>query len=219
MSEVVAELETQALSIPEQAKALTIVDPASYEKAGGVLVVIKGLRKRIDETFDPIISKAFAAHKEAKAQKTKVEAPLVVAEDYLKPLMARYNADQEKKRREEEAKAQAEARKKAEDEQQARALAAEQRGDHKKAEAIISQPVVVAPVIIPKETPKVAGVSFRQTWKARVVDETLVPREYLCVDTVKLNGYARSMKGSAMVAGVEFYSEDVVSAGAGSSAY
>lgn len=211
--ETVTELETQALSVPDQAKAIVITDTVSYERAGGILLIVKGLRKKIDETFDPIISKAFAAHKEAKAQKTKVETPLLVAEGFLKPMIAVYDRQQEQKRRDDEAKLREEARAKAEAEQTARAEAAERRGDHAAAEAIISAPVVVAPVILPTETPKLAGVSIRQNWKARVVDEALIPREYLLVNMVALNGIARSLKDQARVAGVEFYSEDVVSAG------
>lgn len=212
MSETVTELESQALSVPDQAKQIVITDQQSYGLAGEILVKVKGLRARIAEVFDPIIEKAHSAHKEAINQKKKVEAPLLIAEAHVKPLMAFWVNEQERKRREDEAKLRAEALAKAEAEQLARAEAAEKRGDHKAAEAIVSRPIQVAPVVLPVETPKVAGVSFRQNWKARVVDLALVPLEYLVPDMVALNGVARALKNQARVAGVEFYSEDIVSA-------
>ena len=208
------ELESQALSVPEQAKKITISDTASYELAGQIVLRVKDLRKKINDAFDPIIAKAFATHREAKAQKTKVEAPLIEAESFIKPQIARWEREQEQKRRDAEEKARREAQEKAEQEQLARAEEAEKRGDHEEAEHIIQQPIQPAPVVIPTEVPKIKGISIRQNWKARVVDETKVPREYLSVDMVKLNGLARAMKDQAKVSGVEFYSEDIVSAGA-----
>lgn len=213
-TEGVQELEVQALSVPDQAKQITITDQASYERAGQILVIVKGLRKKIDETFDPIISKAFAAHKEAKAQKTKVEAPLLVAEAHVKPLMAFYVNEQERKRREEEEKLRLEAQKKAEAEQLARAEAAEKQGNHQAAEAIISAPVQVAPVVLQSETPKVAGVSYRKSWKFRITDPALVPREYLIPDDKAIGAVVRALKDQCKISGVEVYSEDTVSAGA-----
>lgn len=217
MTAAATELEVQVLSVPDQAKLITIKTPADYAAAGEFLVRLKGLRKQIDDTFDPIITKAHSAHKEAVAQKKKVEGPLAIGEGHIKGLMTDFRNEAERIRREQEAAARAEATRKAEEEQLAKAEAAEKRGDTAKAEAILNQPLKVVPMPVkPSETPTVAGVSFRQNWKARVIDETLIPREYLMVDMSALNGIARSMKGKAVVPGVEFYPEDVVAAGAGS---
>jgi len=215
MTESVAELETKALSIPEQAKALTIVDAPSYEMAGGVLVQIKSLRAEVATVFDPIIDKAYEAHKTAIAQRKRVETPLIQAENYLKPLMAEYMTSQEKKRREEEAKAQDALRKKAEDEQLEKARQAEARGDHRKAEAILNQPVIPPPVILPTQTPKINGVSFRKTWAFKVDDETLIPREYLTPDLSKIGQVVRALKGQTKIPGVSVYEGTGVSAGTG----
>ena len=69
----VQELESQALSVPERAKLIKITTAAEYIVAGELLKTVKGLRAEIDATFDPIISKAHDAHKEALAQKRKVD--------------------------------------------------------------------------------------------------------------------------------------------------
>lgn len=219
MTENQQELKEQALSIPEQARVITINDAESYERAGGILVRVKALRDKIDQVFDPIISAAFKAHKEAKSQKTKVEEPLVVAEGWLKPQLARWKNEQEQKRREAEEAEREKARKVAEDAQINKAVKLEQSGNIAAAEKVINQPVRVPPVVKPSETPKIGGVSFRQNWKARIVDDSLIPRAYMVPDMVKINAHVRSMKQASNIPGVEAYSDDVVSAGKDESVY
>lgn len=71
-------------------------------------------------------------------------------------------------------------------------------------------------VLIPtiaKEQPKVAGISTRKAWKARVVNVRQLPREYLIANDKMLAAFAEATKGEIPVAGVEFYAEDVMSAG------
>ena len=59
---------------------------------------------------------------------------------------------------------------------------------------------------------KPSGISTRQVWGFRVVDESLVPREFLMVDEKKLGQYARAMKAGAKVAGIEFSAKDIIAA-------
>ncbi len=61
------------------------------------------------------------------------------------------------------------------------------------------------------EAPKVSGVSLRENWSFRIVDENLIPREYLKPDEKLLGEVARSMKGKIKVPGVEFFSETGIS--------
>src|SRR3990172_1282935 len=106
----VQELETKALSLPEQAKLLDVRDNATFEKAGALLLAIKDLRKKINETFDPVIEKAHQAHKATLDAKHKVEAPLAEAERIIKPRISDYAYEQEERRIKEEARLQEEAR-------------------------------------------------------------------------------------------------------------
>lgn len=210
-TEVVAK---KALSIPEQARAIQVVDNETYSQAGEILVTIKGLRKEIGAAFDPIIKKAHEAHKEAKAQKDKAEAPLIEAENIIKPALAAYDREQERLRREEEER-QREIARKAEEERRLReAEQAEKEGRNEEAQAMIEEPVYVPPVVIEKTTPKVQGISMQKVWKFRIVNEALIPREYMAPDQVKIGGVARATKGSIQIPGVEIYSEDIVKAGA-----
>lgn len=209
-TEVVAK---KALSIPEQARAIQVVDNETYSQAGEILVTIKGLRKEIGAAFDPIIKKAHEAHKEAKAQKDKAEAPLIEAENIIKPALAAYDREQERLRREEEERQREIARKAEEERRLQEALQAEKEGDAAAAQAIIEEPVYVPPVVIEKTTPKVQGISMQKVWKFRIVNEALIPRDYMTPDTVKIGGVVRATKGSIQIPGVEIYSEDIVKAG------
>lgn len=209
-TEVVAK---KALTIPEQARAIQVVDAVTYSQAGEILITIKGLRKEIGAAFDPIIKKAHEAHKEAKAQKDKAEAPLIEAENIIKPALAAYDREQERLRREEEERQREIARKQEEERKLREAEQAEKEGRTEEAQAIIEEPVYVPPVVIERTTPKVQGISMQKVWKFRVVNEALVPREYMTPDMVKIGGVARATKGSVQIPGVEIYSEDIVKAG------
>lgn len=216
------EIEQKALSIPEHARDLKIINTETYQRGGELLVAIKGLRKEIDNCFSPIIEKAFAAHKEAVAQRRKVEAPLVEAEAILKPAMAAWDTEQERIRREEQRRLEDAARKRAEDEQLAMAAQAERAGDKESAQAIIDAPVEVAPVIVPTAAPKLSGVSYRENWSAQVVDIMALikavaagqqPASLLTVNLPALNQMARALKDSLNIPGVKAVCEKVVAAG------
>ncbi len=219
----VQEVTTLALSVPDQAKAIAVIKtPGDYIKAGEILITIKEIRKKIEATFKPIKQKMDAAKKEVLDQEKTADAPLKEAEDYIKPLIRAYDDEQERIRREEERRLQEEARKREEEERLAAALAAEEEGDKEAAQAIIEEEVYVPPVVIPKATPQVQGVSFRENWKHQVIDLMAlvkavaagqVPINALNANDVFLGQQARSLKGAMKYPGVKVYSEKVVAAG------
>jgi hypothetical protein len=92
------EVSQEVMDINGQAKALKIIDSKSYLAAGELWKAIKGLRKKVDETFSPIISAAFQAHRTAVAKKKEVDVPLEEAERRVKSAMSAYEAEEEKKR-------------------------------------------------------------------------------------------------------------------------
>jgi len=203
----------RALNVPEQAKALRITDTVTYAKAGDVLTAIKELREQINAAFDPIIKKAHETHKEVIAQKKKAEAPLVEAEGIVKPQIAAYQAEQERRRREEEERIRQELMKAEEEARMQAALAAEAAGNQDEAEQIIDEPIHVAPVVLPKTTPKLEGISTRKVWKFRITDESKIPREYLAVDVVKIGGVVRALGNQARIPGIEVYQDSIVAVG------
>jgi hypothetical protein len=96
--------------IIEQAGRLVVKCQADLETAKDLISnVIKALKKEMDDTFDGIIAKAHAAHKEAVAQKKRHYEPLEAAERQIKQKMGVYLDEQDRLRREEEARQRQEA--------------------------------------------------------------------------------------------------------------
>jgi hypothetical protein len=204
----------KALTVSEQAKAVTITDKVSYEYGRELLLIIKDLRKEIADTFKPIIDKANQAHKEAIAQQKKVEAPLIEAEGLIKTRIAGFLAEEDRKRRAEEDRLRLEAQKAEEERRLAEALQAEAEGDHEEAAAILNDvPAYVPPVVVPKTVQTGRGISLKTFWTFKVVDAAKIPREYLVPDLVKIGGVVRAMKDAAKIPGVEIYSQDTIAAG------
>jgi galactitol-specific phosphotransferase system IIB component len=207
----IKEVNALALSVPEQAKQITIKTMADYTRASDIIMSIKAIRKKITDTFKPIKQKMDAAKQEVLDQEKAADAPLKEAEAWLSPQIIEWNREQERIRKAEEDRLRAIAQKEEEERQLAAAVAAEQSGNKEEAEAIIETPVQAAPVIVPKAVPKVAGMSIRENWKFRIIDEKKIPREYLKVDEVKIGQVVRAMKSAANIPGVEVYNEGTVS--------
>jgi dGTP triphosphohydrolase len=192
-------------------------DQPSLSKANDFYLVIKGLRKKIADTFDPIIYKAHAAHKEALTQKSLIEASLVTAEKYLNGQVTAYHQEIEKKRREEEEIARQKAikeemeRRKAEEEARiAQAAELEAAGATEEAEALMVETIEEneKPMEVYIPPPTTQKVDF----SARVVDmkklikavaEGRAPVNCLEANATVLNGLARSLKREMKIDGVE----------------
>lgn len=215
------ELNLKALSRVEQAKAIVIKTDDDFLMAGEFLKGLKSLEKEIKATFDPVVKAAHEAHKAAKAARDRHYVPLKEAESIVKPKIGEYKDEQDRKAAEARRKAEDEARKKAEEEQLKEAEAAEKSGKKEEAEAIINEPVKVAPVVV-KAPPKIKGVSMRKAYSADVfsllalvkdVIEGKAPLACLKADQVFLDNQARALKRDPLYAGVRLKVRDVVSAG------
>jgi len=233
LTEAQRSVSTQALTWPEQAAAIRVVDEQTYTMAGTMLRGVKGLMKEADNVFDPAVKKAHEAHKAIVAAKNAVVAPLREAETILKRGLADYTAEQERRRLEEERRLQLEAdrkaaeeRKRLEDERKAELAKAALEGAAK-LNAVAAQPAPpppLAPVVrLTPQTPKVSGVSTRTIWRAEVVDFAALVRyvadhaaedpnvlSFLTVNLTPLTGIARGSEGKAAIPGVTFRAETVV---------
>ena len=223
------EVSTRALTIPEQANAVKIVDPDSYVRASGLWQDIRALRKQVSDTFTPIIQKAHAAHREALDRKAAVDAPLETAEKTVKKAMNAWDEEQERIRQAEQRRLQEEARKREEEARLAAAIEAEKEGAKEEAEQILEAPAYVPPVVVPKATPKVAGGPvFTTRWYASVTDIKALCRavadgkastEYVMglekdkvtgiIGCPALNKIATALKGTMSVPGVQACSKRV----------
>src|SRR6185437_2956841 len=88
------------------------------------------------------------------------------------------------------------ARKEAEDRALAEAQVLEARGEGHLAEIVMQEALAApAPVVVVAATvQKVEGIASRKNWRYRIVNEALIPREYLSPDPVKIGAIVRSQK-------------------------
>ena len=64
--------------------------------------------------------------------------------------------------------------------------------------------------VVAVEVPKVQGVATRTNWKYEIINEKLIPRNFLKVDEVKLGQVVRATKGTLQIPGVKIYSEESI---------
>ena len=214
----VEDLKGEVLPVVRQADETAVQSAESYQAAGAFLKDIKTAQKRVVAFFDPLKKSTRAAWQAVLAREKEMLGPLAAAESGVKRKMGAWHEAQERIRREQERKLQSAAEAKARKERErlaARAAAASAKGQTEKAESLEDKAAeVVAPVIaVQSEAPKVEGIKYRTTWKARVTKAEDVPREWLIVNDKALQSFARSTKGAVKVAGVEFYAEQGMAVG------
>lgn len=207
------ETQGMALTLSEQAGAVVVKDSETYILANEFRTRIRLMREKVKEMFEgPTGMKTLAhlAHKNICKKMADIDGPLETKERWIKGQMEQYDAQKREEARKEEQRLAEEARKAQEDRVLEAAVQAEKSGDTTQANLIIETPVQAPAVVIPKDVPKLEnGPVFRTVWKARIINANLIPREYLVPDQKKLDGTARTMKGTIKVPGVEFYSERV----------
>lgn len=238
--QVASETKAQALALLvrspheyEQVSAFLSVVKGKHKEIEGYRVYLKedflsGCRK-IDDFFRPPLLFLKEAEQTAKDKLTayETEQHRVAAEEQRK-----LEEEARKKREALEAKARAEREKADAEAREIQRKAAEARaaGDlaesvkllntanriieksEVKAEAIQSKASAVVAPKVEAYIPPVVGQSSRTVWKARVVDASKVPREYLVVNEKMLDTVANETKGKVPISGVEFYAEQVMSA-------
>lgn len=180
-------------------EVLTISNQDELDNANSVLKVIKEKIKELDTGRKEITQPLELAKKRVIAlYKTPLEL-LQKAESLIKRGMIAFTEKAEAERR----KQQEELRKRIE----AKAERAEAKGKVEKAEEIRQQAELTTVV---SSVEKPANISFQEIWRAVVIDETKIPREYLCIDQKKLDAVARATKGSITIPGVICKSEKII---------
>ena len=215
---IIQRVEKPVHDIVAKATAMTVINQEQRIVAGDFLKNIKDMQKEVSDTFDPIVTKAHEAHKEAVAQRDKYLTPLKTAEKDLKSKCVTWEVAEEQKRLEEQARLIKEAEEQAEIQRKALEAEAEKlidKGDVKAAETLIkaSENVEVAPKIAYSSTLKVKGQALKSTWSAEVIDlkalvkavaEGKAPITFLMANQTALNQQAKASMDSIAYPGVKF---------------
>jgi len=201
VTQEVAVIEQHSTDAVAQANALAVKTDEQYALAAEFLKRIKGLQKEVGDTFDPIIVKANAAHKEAIGQRDKYLKPLQAAEKEVKGKIAAFVDERESIRREAEAKLRAEAERKQEDIRR-KAAEAEAKGNAERAEKLVAKAEAVPMPTVQTTVEKISGLSFKDVWEVEIVSAGDVPREFCAPDLKAIRDYANVTKGEKQIAGV-----------------
>lgn len=207
------QLEKSGAMAVQTAREFKVASQDDYEQGAKYLNGIKTRAKQIVEYWKPAKEAADKAHKQLVAKEKQMLKPLQEAEAIIKRTMLDYQRAVEKARRE----AEAEARRRQEEEARRlleQAVQAEEKGDDQQAAINMAMAQMVsempaAPVVA---SPTAQGTSIRKTWKAKVVDEKLVPAyfngmELRTINMTALNNLAKTTKGTMQIPGVEFYED------------
>ena len=119
----------------------------------------KGVKSTIDDIKKPILQAEKDDSNPYNSEKTR-----------LGGLLTAYQAAERRKREEEERIAREAAEKQAQEEALQRAIDLAAAGEDEAADAVLEEPIVAAPVVIPASAPKPTGSVARKSYKAEVTD-------------------------------------------------
>jgi len=193
----------KALKDIELQRKQIISEPKGFvDSVNGYCKMITGKLAEAEETLKQKIN-TYKYQQELERRKAE-EAARKAAQE-LQARLDREAAEANRKAREEAARlAEEEARKRTAS--QAEIDAARKKAEAEVKEREIQAPVVPAPIVPKAEniTRTESGSSYqRKVWTAEIEDESQVPREYLMVDTKKINDSVRM--GVRSILGVKIY--------------
>jgi hypothetical protein len=208
------DIETEISTFVEENNVIAVNDNNDLMKATACIRGIKGMMDKVKSSFDPIVDQAHKAHKEAIGQRDKYLKPLMDIEKKFKDAILVFNKKMEFEQKERIRLANEKMAKEAE-EKKAKLLAeAKATDDAWDKEELQEKAQAIIPVTCdaPGKAIEQEGLSIRKTWKARIVDENIIPRAFLLVNESALNAAAKQEGWRiAGIMGVEFYQEESAS--------
>ncbi len=195
----------------ETAKII-VKDTASKLQAQSVIKELTKIANNIKAFFKEPKNKAYDTWKTLCNQEKQYLDKVESLRKQIQDEVLRYEQEEQARLEKERARLQAEAEARAQAEREALLKKAEQAKREETKQAYLAQAQAVQPVIVDVkvESQNADGISYREVWKARVVEVNLLPREYMIPNEKLLDNIAKSTKGSLKIPGVEFYSEKVM---------
>lgn len=218
------ELYSEALTLLDEAKGIAIVlDDECYRQCGEFILGCKQLIAKIEREFKPIKQAQDDAKRKILDMEKNTLQPVKQALELTQNAALEYKREQDRKAREYHIKREQEQAAAREAERLKDAEFLEQWGDTAAADEMLRQAVMPARLTkIESTLPKVAGLSTRKTWKARILSPKGVKREYCAPDQGHINRHvqeffaynprATSEQIAAMceeVGGIEVYEDEV----------
>lgn len=205
----VADLTVQGLEIQTTATAYSIDTQEKCNEAAAFLRRVARYKDDVVARFASIKKQADALHKSITAAEKEQLAPALAAAAIVKRALSDFQIEQDRKRRVEQSRLQAEQRARDEAARDAEAENLDKAGDTVAAIALLERPLATVAVQI--ETPKTEGVSFRSAFKFEVIDESRVEVRFKSPDAKKIQQVVDGMKNeaAAIVGGIRVWEEKV----------
>ncbi len=204
MTNAIPEEDKQELiTIGDKTLSLKVIDNETYLQAGEIFNRITAWEKKTKARWDILCDKANAAHKALTAARAEELAKVKPLKDHINSQQTLYNIEQEGIRRKKEEILRQEALKREEEERLQAALQAEKEGNKAEAEAILEEPVFIPVPIVEKTVPKVAGQTMTESWDFEIINESLIPRQYLIPNLIAIRATVRSLKSKTNIPGVQ----------------
>lgn len=178
--EFLDKMNATSSSLLDNVADIAIVTDDDYESALEVLKTVKSMANELEAVRTSITKPINENLRAVNALFSEPSSRLQIAEKRLKSLTVKYVAD----KREEQQRMIAEA---------AALLVTNPQTKQSTPESAQAYVASIAQVAAIKP-PVVSGVSFSERWDWSLVDLSLVPREYLCIDAAKVNA---AIKGGA----------------------
>lgn len=196
------QLEQDNALVVQQAREMKITSQKSYVTVAEIAKAINARIRAIQDYFKPLKQKIDATKQEVLDKERAAITPLKALLERADREMVSWDQEQDRKRREAERKLNEEAQRKAAE------LAASSEDPETTKELFTATP----PIIVPKSTPKVEGVSYVERWSVEVTDLKALclavgqgkqPLTLLLPNLPALNGMARSLKTAMNIPGAK----------------
>ena len=203
-----------------------IASPNEYTALAEDRRRVKAFIARVKPEFDAVCGDAHKAWQRACRLRSMFFDGLEAFEKRAGQLLSGYDTKQEQIRREEERRLAEEERQRLMQQQREEAKLLEKQGHKDVAASVRAQPVHAPAVSLPRTTPKVEGLTYRDNWRARPAGgdtpqnrlaalQLMVPRShwhylrYLQFNDTAIQAEARATKGTVKVPGWEIYNDRV----------
>ncbi len=207
------ELQTVVPKMLAQAHDLDIADNDDYITAGTFLDIITERKATVSALFEKPTKEAASVHKFLTTLRANLLAPLEQAETLMKSRRFTFREEAARKTKElEEAKRKA-AKKEEDDRALQEAARFEEMGESEAANTVLERAAAAPPpaVYVPSTIPKEQGHSYRTVHKYRVVNSSLIKREFLIEDESKIQAIVGrlGLDAASIVGGIEIYTEEI----------
>jgi len=200
----IAAVRAEIAPVLSAAKDIVVLDEVTHLRALNLAAECKQRQRKVEEVWGEAKEATHKAWKTVTDTIASFTKPLADAASICNQKAYAWKKVEDERRRIEAQRIERENAKRVEEELLRTAEALTEDGNSELADEVMAQKVEVA-TVKPVEVAKPEGISYRENWQFRIVDASIVPREYLMPDEKKIGQFVKANKANTKIAGVEVY--------------